>query len=63
MPGDPLFAGEIPPVAVVRERLARAATEASLLRKLLPLAIRREKEAVRLAKMVQEQEASANAST
>ena len=43
------FAAMIPPSAEVRQRLAVVSTEAALLRKLLQMAVRREKEAARLA--------------
>jgi hypothetical protein len=42
------FADPIPTAAVVRSELARATVEVTLLRRLLRLAIRREKEAARL---------------
>jgi hypothetical protein len=51
MPDTTVFAVDIPPSSVVRDRLAVVATEAALLRKLLPLALRREREAERLARM------------
>ncbi len=43
------LAAAIPPAEEVRRRLAEAATETRLLRSLLKLAVRREREATRLA--------------
>jgi hypothetical protein len=48
------IADEIPPSDVIRKRLAQVVTEAGLLRSLLRLASRREREAARLAKLCEE---------
>jgi hypothetical protein len=49
----PVLDGAVPPSAEVRKRLAVLATEVGLLRSLLRLAVRREREAERLARLRQ----------
>ena len=53
MSASQTFVEEIPPSAVIRQRLAEAATKTYLLRQQLKVSLRQEREAERLARLAE----------